>query len=193
MTTTEASPDTRQAYWNEANAKYLSRQLSPPGEDLAALRRGLGRDAGSVPEMWRFYRKLDEKGTPTKELKAEHAALTLFALHQQSQRQPMHKLGIGLGTAVRKLKESGHYSEDAVDRRFAAAATATSLGELTLHLRGLITQLRSIGQPLDYDKLYADLLAYQWSDHLGAIRRRWGGQYFVSSKKTDNTSTGASS
>jgi CRISPR system Cascade subunit CasB len=175
----------------------------PPGADLAALRRGLGRSPGSVPEMWRFYKNSAE-GKPTA-FEAEHAALTLFAIHQQSQDRPMHRDGIGLGTAVLALRQHGQPKSDQpkpeaadagkpesidwskidpVDRRFHAAATASDLTELIWHLRGLITQLRGIDQPLDYTRLYKDLCTWQWPDGADEVRRCWGMQYFTRVKDT---------
>jgi CRISPR system Cascade subunit CasB len=159
----------------------------PAGEDLAALRMGLGREAGEVPRMWPFYRELNEKGSLTQELAAEHVALTLFAVHQQGKARPVHRAGIGLGEAMLALRRSGKYSPEAIDRRFAAAATATSLPELTGHLRGLITQLRAdsaSGQQhsLDYTQLMRDLRDWQRPGSLGRVRRRWGSQYFAPRK-----------
>jgi CRISPR system Cascade subunit CasB len=147
------------------------------GADLAALRRGAGKDAGSVPQMWAFYTTLRPDGGRGADLQAEHVALTLYAMHQQSQPQPMHQSGTGVGTAIRALRRSGKFSEEAVDRRFAAAATATSLSEAALHLRGLIGQLRAIDQPLDYTRLFRDLRDWQFPDRVAGVRRRWGGQY----------------
>ncbi|GIF04424.1 type I-E CRISPR-associated protein Cse2/CasB [Actinoplanes siamensis] len=166
----------------------------PPGADLAKLRRGLGREPGDVPEMWRFYTTLNREGNKTAWLAGEHDALALFALHQQSQSRPMHRAGVGLGTAVRALRnfngdgaqkqsnDRGTPKQDrieAVDRRFAAAATASSRSELVLHLRGLITQLRGVGQGLDYTALHKDLANWEKPEEASKIRRRWGSQYFV--------------
>ncbi|MDG4768645.1 type I-E CRISPR-associated protein Cse2/CasB [Solwaraspora sp. WMMD406] len=166
------------------------------GSDLAALRRGAGRDAGDVPEMWRFYTTLQHDGRRLPWLKAEHAALTLYGIHQQSKHRPMHVAGIGLGAAMRALRSSGKYSEEAIDRRFTAAATATSFGEVCLHLRGLVTQLRGIDQPVDYTRLYQDLIAWQDPTRVASVRRVWGRQYFTAPKKTsasdDNTVKGSS-
>lgn len=151
-----------------------------PGADLAALRRGTRREPGSVPQMWRFYTTLNSDGALTTWLRAEHLALTLFAVHQQSQRRPVHRTGRGLGTALRALRDSDA-SADAVDRRVAAAATATSLGELGEHLRGLITQLRTVTPLpcLDYTMLVRDLSSWQHPNGQARVRRRWGGQYFT--------------
>jgi CRISPR system Cascade subunit CasB len=140
--------------------------------------------------MWPFYDSLvqeehltgrDRGWEPPFALQAEHHALTLFALHQQSQSQPMHVEGVGVGTAIRTLGvgDSARFSEGAVDRRFAQAATATSLTELAHHLRGLVSQLRGRGKarPLDYSQLVEDLRDWCWPQAQQRVRRRWGGQY----------------
>ena len=177
------STTARRHYWRrhtDGGGTWRSETGRPPGEELAALRRGIGRDAGSVPQMWPFYTTLAEDGRRTPALLAEHVALTLFAVHQQSRPLPVHRDGVGLGTAVLALRRSDAYSPEAVDRRFAAAATATSLAEVGVHLRGLVTQLRGIGQSLDYTRLYQDLRDWQYPERLPLVRRRWGGQYFAS-------------
>lgn len=176
LSTDEAArPPVPRFFWERFSALR-----TPEGADLAALRRGIGREAGTVPEMWRFYTYLNASGSLTKELRAEHLALTLFAIHQQSKTDLMHHRETGLGTALLALKRSGRFSEDALDRRFAAAATATSLTEIAVHLRGLVNQLRLISQPLDYTKLVNDLTYWQSSNGSDIVRRRWGGQYFAS-------------
>lgn len=171
----------RRYYWQrhtDGQGRWLTGE-SPPGADLAALRRGLGKDPGAVPEMWRYYTTLNPAGTWTPQLAAEHLALTLFAVHQQSKQDPMHRDGVvfAFGSAVRALHKK--FSPDAVDRRFAAAATATSPNELGMHLRGLVSQLHDIGQPLDYTLLLADLVAWHNPARIPAVRRRWGSQYFA--------------
>lgn len=174
----------RSHYWDrhtDGNGQWTSTDR-PAGQDLAALRMGLGREAGEVPQMWPFYRELNEKGSLTPELSAEHLALALFAVHQQGKERPVHRAHVGLGNALLALRRSGKYSPEAIDRRFAAAATATSLAELTGHLRGLITQLRTnSGQQhgLDYTQLMQDLRDWQQPGRLGRVRRRWGSQYFT--------------
>lgn len=128
--------------------------------------------------MWKHYTQLGADG-PLVGLEAEHVALTLYAAHQQSKDKSMHRRGVGLGAAVRVLRQSQKFSEEAVDRRFTATATATSMEELGMHLRGLITQLRSIDQPLDYDQLERDLRRWEYSDGVALVRRQWGKDYFL--------------
>jgi CRISPR system Cascade subunit CasB len=179
---TETAPP-RRFYWQrhtDGQGRWGERG-NPPGADLAALRRGIGREPGSVPEMWPYYTTLTTDGAITQRLRAEHLALTLFAVHQQGQSQPVHRAGVGLGTAVLALRRDDKSSPEAVDRRFAAAATATSLDEVTHHARGLITQIRGLTPPpgLDYTRLCDDLRSWQSPQGRTTVRRRWGAQYFV--------------
>jgi CRISPR system Cascade subunit CasB len=158
-------------------------RISPPGEDLAVLRAGLGREAGTVPAMCRFYTsavddRLARRDQVTAEQEAEHAALALFGMHQQSRPTPMHRSGVKLGEALRNLRATGKFSEEALDARVNAAATATHLRAVLIHLRGLVSQLRTMNEPLDYDLLLTDLQDFQTPDGRARVRRRWGMAYY---------------
>ncbi|MEU9338066.1 type I-E CRISPR-associated protein Cse2/CasB [Streptomyces sp. NPDC048290] len=182
-TTPADSPDLRR-YWTQRvdssgawrTQRTNGTSLRPPGEDLAALRSGLGRPAGTVPALWRFYTSpVDGRVTP--ELEAEHAALSLYGLHQQSQSRPMHQPGSHIGTALRTLHRGGRFSEEAVDRRVAAAVHASSVTALVYRLRGLVTQLRSVDAPLDYDRLLQDITRWHYAESRQSVRRDWGLAY----------------
>lgn len=162
----------------------------PPGEHLAAMRRGMGAEPGSVPAMWPFYSRLTVDGHITKPLRAEHIALTLLGVHQQSQTRSMHWPGVRLGEALRALRVSGRYSEQAVDRRFAQCATADSVAEFAHHLRGLVSMLKTLSAPqgLDYSKLVDDLIAWQYPARIGAVRRQLGSDYFRIERTSTDTS-----
>ncbi|MFP8886834.1 type I-E CRISPR-associated protein Cse2/CasB [Streptomyces mangrovi] len=150
--------------------------MEPPGQDLAAMRSGLGRGAGTVPALWPFYITWSD-GHASIDLEAEHAALSLFGLHQQGQQQPMHHPGISAGAALRALRTSGRFSEEAVDRRVAAAANATSVPALLYRLRALVTQLRTVGQPLDYTLLLRNIKDWHHPEARRRVRRAWGLAY----------------
>ncbi|MFJ7996899.1 type I-E CRISPR-associated protein Cse2/CasB [Streptomyces sp. NPDC096310] len=168
--------------WRKQPAGKTS--VRPPGEDLAALRSGLGRPAGTVPALWPFYTSpVDGQVTP--ELEAEHAALSLYGLHQQSQSCPMHKPGVHMGTALRTLHRSGRFGEEAVDHRVAAAVHTSSVTALVHRLRGLITQLRSVQQPLDYDRLLQDIKRWHYAESRQSVRRDWGLAYHAWSARGD--------
>ncbi len=183
----DTNREKRPFFWEREHRADL-----PDGADLAALRRGVGREPGSVPQMWQYYTTLQADGHLTTRLRAEHAALTLFAIHQQSLPRSAHELGSGLGTAVKELRASGKFSPDAVDRRFGTAATATSLSEASYHLRGLVRQLRQIQRPLDYTALFWDLVTWQNPARLGQVRRRWAAQYFLNRDSEGAASASAS-
>lgn len=170
-------------FWARRPSAETGRGGATDGAALAALRRGIGREPGTVPQMWPYYTTLTADGRVTPALAAEHVALTLFAVHQQSKAQLMHRDGVGLGTALGNLRADPQRSQDALDRRFSAGATASSTSELELHLRGLVALLRQSakagGQPLDYTELMRDLVAWQRPDGAARIRRKWGAQYFA--------------
>ena len=172
--------DRRPMYWEE-----FSPGSPRAGAELACLRRGVGREPGNVPEMWRFHRvRISDHeartGAPSAPLTAEHTALTLFAVHQQAQRTCMHHRGTGLGTALRLLRQSSQFKDNpaALDTRVNALATSTDVAELAHHLRGLVTLLRGIGQPLDYTGLYYDVLYWHTPQGQERTRRTWGAQYY---------------
>ncbi|MGY1438142.1 type I-E CRISPR-associated protein Cse2/CasB [Streptomyces reniochalinae] len=155
----------------------------PPGEELAILRRGLSRPAGTVLPMFAFYTcPVDDfaarRGEVSAEQEAEHAALALFGLHQQSKERPMHRGGVSLGRAMRALRHHDRSSPEAVDSRFEQAFSATGPETLQFRLRGLVTQLKGIDQPLDYDRLAEDLYAWRRPHSRSRVRRRWGLDYY---------------
>ena len=133
--------------------------------ELAKLRRGIGHAPGELPELWggllqgmpaSFY------GTngPSHEEWAVYLALTLYALHQQSNDTVcVSQLGCTLGRA-----------------------TAEEITEISHHLRGMIQLLRAAKPdsiPLDYPQLAVDLYglqcdAPQLAQLPANIRLRWG-------------------
>lgn len=152
---------------------------------LATLRSGVGRAPGDVSGLWRHYRvvvpdKVAAFGDIHPDLAAEHVALTLFAVHQQSQSARMHQNGSPLGTSLRALRAAAFKDNpDALDRRVNAAAATDSVNELAVHLRGLVKLLRDQQIPLDYTTLVRDLADWHYQDARSRVRRRWGAQYYV--------------
>ncbi|MFD4274886.1 type I-E CRISPR-associated protein Cse2/CasB [Streptomyces cyaneofuscatus] len=165
----------------------------PPGEELAALRAGLGSAAASVPSMWPYYTTPTD-GRVTHALEAEHGALALYGLHQQSQSTPMHRRHVPLGRALHELRLRERFSSDALDRRVAATVESEGLPALLYRLRMMIPNLRAAAIPLDYDVLLRDLSDWQKTDLRQRVRRRWGLQYYVwgpqNAKDREKTSQG---
>lgn len=153
---------------------------------LAKLRRGIGREPGSMPELWDItlnglHESLSGKdGTVTRGEWAVHTALTLYALHQQgadTRQQLMSKDGNTLGGALRKLINNEE-DEKRVKRRFDAAATADSPAEFSHHLRGLIQLLKNQNIALDYPALAEDLYWFQFPEARDSVRMRWGRDFY---------------
>lgn len=197
MTTTSTNPPPAQPHsrwlgrlgaaldWrlDHLQAEYL--RGSPRARaDLAKLRRALGKPAGSVPEVWEFTVAAVpeslrwDRDEPSRAEQAAHATLALFAMHQQSMPVAAHKPGVSFGRAVGFLAKGGEQSADAVTRRFMAVATATSMDEALVHIRGLIAQLRSVRLGFDYARLADDLMGLLNPSRAERVRLAWGRDFY---------------
>lgn len=175
--------------------RYLN-NVSSAVSDLAALRRASSSPPGADPRVWELT--LAGLGTPagapddpTAEERAAHAALGLYAIHQQSRVRPMHVPGRGLGRACFELGRKTA-AEAAVRRRFQALGTAATFPEAMHHARGLIRQLRSADVPLDYAQFADDLVALQSPSGAQRVRLQWGRDYHRT-RPADNDRTSAES
>lgn len=94
---------------------------------LANLRRGIGRAPGELPELWGSFLQemppefFSRNGNPTAAEWVIYLALTLFALHQQSQEKSMCADGAGIGKAVRQRQ-----TNKGKTRRTAAPLSASA-------------------------------------------------------------------
>lgn len=163
--------------------------------DIAKLRRALGKPAGTVPEVWEYTIALLPAGLqwdrdePSRAEQAAHAALTLFALHQQSMTVPAHQHSVSIGRAVGRLAQTEERSHQAVTRRFMAVATAGSVEEMLTHIRGLITQLRSAQIGFDYARLADDLLGLLTPGRAQQVRLAWGRDFYRTTATPEPTAT----
>lgn len=155
---------------------------------LARLRRAVTATAGSVPEVWQDTigrlpdTLLGHDDSPSDYETAAHQAITLYAVHQQSAPAGMHRNGVSLGTATRRLVVATD-RESAIRARFQALSTASSSAELMHHLRSMVTMFRSENIALDYGQLAVDLRQLQtpgWGDR---VRLRWGRDYHRTPQK----------
>lgn len=149
---------------------------------LADLKSGLGQAPGDAPPLWPYHRVpvgtgVTEYGRSSPMLAAEHAALTLFALHQQSQPSRMHKIGVNFGAAMLGLRNHPSVNAAALDRHMRATVAAEDTEELTEHLRSHVHRCNNIGQPLDYTRLFWDLFGWNREDQRARSRRMWAAAY----------------
>jgi len=159
---------------------------------LARLRRGIGRDPGfdftlerylQVPDDLLGHRPADDAEATDAE-HAQHDAVTLYALHQQSRRERMHADGRGLGQALSELVRRSAGPEG-VRRRFAALGTASTYHESIYHLRSLITMLREHQIPLDYGLLADDLKTLRGPTGRPTVQAIWGREFFRTRPNAD--------
>lgn len=163
--------------------------------ELAILRRGVSQNPGAdvrvasitLGDLVPRDAYLPDEPLPIE--RASHAALTLFATHQQSRRdRGMHERDYPLGRSLRLLgRRLGEGGREAVRRRFTALATATSLEETLHHGRGLIQQLRAESIPLDYAQFARDLYWLQ-SGKREWVLRTWGRDFYRVSHPDDDDS-----
>lgn len=154
--------------------------------ELSRLRRGVGTPLGADLELLGIALAdadaslFDSIGAPsddpTPEEHAAYAAITLFALHQQSKREvSLHRRGYSMGRSARLL--SARLDRDSTRQRFAALGTATTWEETVHHARGLIQQFRQHDIPLDYGQFARDLFELRIGD-ANHVRTRWGRDYY---------------
>lgn len=162
--------------------------LSAPGRAaLAALRRGVGKPPGSVPEIWQHT--LADAYADERRENAIHIALTHWALHQQSKALPMHRADRSFGQALRLLasrQDRGQPQSTPAYRRMMALAASRDLAAVTTHARGLIGQLRGEGFGFDYARWADDLHRIQLPGGAARVQRQWGQDFYRLSDDTVN-------
>lgn len=144
-----------------------SNGVSAATAQLAQLRRGVGALPFQYPELLGIILE-KEDGTegipeqyrgrgdqPSNAESAAYTALTLFALHQQSQNQPMHDAEVSFGNAVGKLVGD---TTTSMKKRFDSLLTAQTENARQHYLRSLITLLRSEGIAFDYGRFAVDYM-----------------------------------
>lgn len=176
--------------------KRLSAGDSSARASLARMRRAVGADIAVQPEAWGevyagFPEELVGEGDDVGPYEyAAHIALTLFALHQQSQAQPMHVGGPSarLGSAVRKLAtpNDAQEHEQATLRRFQALVTADELPEIVHHLRGIVLFLKAKSIPLDYGRLASDVASLHSPEGATRVKLRWARDLYTAPRSRPN-------
>ena len=165
--------------WEGLQSRYLRNEARARGE-LAALRKGVSRSPGELPEIWELTRVEVPDGAgdaPTWEEIAVHTAMTLYAVHQQSRTEPMFSPGVGLGSAAHDLV--GRDEENPSARaRFNALVTSTTVAELHHHLRSFVSLLRARGIALDHAMLADDIFRFQQPGGAKKVRLNWAHQYY---------------
>lgn len=152
---------------------------------LARLRHAVGRTPEKDPLAWsvvleqvlpdfpeKFQWKKDE---PTPEESAAFTALTLYALHQRGNTQPMYESGMELGRSVGRLAHGA--GSGSIKPRFDALMAARTDAALAYQLRSLIALLSSHGIPTDHAQLAEDLVRLKLPSRRDGVLLRWGREF----------------
>ena len=167
---------------------YLSpTRRSVGARKLAALRHAATKEPGSTPDTWGIeFESMPAQlagrfDWPSVGEYAVHGALTLYAIHQQSQSAEMCVLGWehNLGAAIRQMIDGDPTRYESLQsgelpRRFAALVTAESFSEVMHYARQLVQQLRTASIPLDYGLLAQQLYDLQNPYRADTVRLSWG-------------------
>ncbi len=125
---------------------------------------------------------------PTRELLAVQAALRLYGLHQQSQKNPMAMDGRGAGRAgyngafgwaCRRI-EPDRGPSGGVQRHLACIESAVDFDGALYQVQGLILRLKGEGIPLDYYVFASDLYLLQFDTLRDAVFARWAKDFYLS-------------
>ena len=156
---------------------------------LAQLRRAASKAPGEDPNTWQLeFEELPEtlrgKGLAASQGEwAVHIALTLYAVHMQSQKTGMHAAGVehDIGTAVRayvwQSGASNNMEDGRLPRRFASMVTADSIEEVAHYARQIVQLLRGYAIPLDYGRFARQLYDFQNPYRRDGVRLEWGRAY----------------
>jgi len=146
---------------------------------MANLRRGVGKQAGELPELWEMiFDRMPEKLLGKNQAEwAVYTALTLYAMHQQSCEQNMNQEKISVGLASAKLVKNEDDTERIL-KRLNLVVTAVSPEDLAYHLRSIIQLLRQEEIALDYAKLAKELYLFQYEENTSVIGLNWGRDFW---------------
>ena len=170
---------------------YLDRAETAAGADarriLAELRQSAARTFDADPLALQKVLMLlepplsdDELGrgdAPSPSELAAYNALTLFAQHMQSARKPVHTTECSFARACGRLQTLSE--SNSIKPRFDAMQSARDETSRVLHLRSLVTLLRSQELAFDYGNFARDLRSLQYPTRRDGVLLRWGRDYAV--------------
>lgn len=146
---------------------------------LAALRRGLGKEPGTAPEMYPYVVPFLPDGSRPRQEMAYYLVASLFAWHQKDW-SGADAPGLGGSLARLRLKQAEDRNMsvelgDSVERRFVALLN-TGRNDLSDHLRQMIGLLRSSDIPVNWLRLLQDIQG--WESPSRRVQRRWASEFW---------------
>ncbi len=168
---------------------------------LAALRHAGLTEPGDDPQAWSLLfdgmpSELEsEYSDPSRAERAIQSALVLFAHHQTSRGERMHRPKVPIGTAVGTLaraRSRGEGLDESTLKRFQSAAMGQTHTSRVRGLRQLVGMMRSDHETsigFDYGQLAADLYTLQFPDRAPRVRLAWGRALHHQSPQPETTIT----
>jgi len=143
---------------------------------LAALRRGLGQPPGSVTDMYRYVVPWLPRETRPWQEDAYYTIAALYALHPTPG-------GTGnVGDHFSRTRQAGG-DDTATERRFTVLLAAHP-DDLATYLRGAISYLRSQEVPVNWHRLFYDLLAWGHADRY--VQKQWARSFWGRSQERES-------
>lgn len=168
-------------------------ELGSTKATMAELRNSIGREEFPILALANIFNQLPEKylgkrGRFTKGEKSVVMALQLYAIHQQGKDESVMLFkeekvtNVGHSLSVYRLhRQTEHGDSVALDRRFNAMITSSTVEKLFQHLRHLIKICRN-DIKINYAKLAEDLYVFQYRPE--AIKLTWSRQYYRTYNQT---------
>jgi len=147
---------------------------------LAALRRGLGVEPGTVAEMYPYIEPFLGFEASRRRVVAAYVVASLFGLHPLHADGPPGRSALrGFGAALRAIRFRPDSAEEdpGVARRFVALLDCHE-DALPVHLRQLVTLIRGRAEhvPIDYRQLHRDVL--NWDSPTRYVQRAWAAGFW---------------
>jgi CRISPR system Cascade subunit CasB len=159
--------------WRDGFIKHLEKLRDQEDRRaLALLRRGLGREPGTVPEMYSFV----VPWVPENRYAEDAAFLVapLFALHPQSGGQKT------LGASFAHIPDAS----ESIEQRFTTLLNCHR-DDLADHLRQAVSLLRSKEIPVNWRQLLQDVLG--WDHESRFVQRAWAREFWRAVERSPDT------
>jgi CRISPR system Cascade subunit CasB len=140
---------------------------------LAALRRGLGKDPGSVPEMHPFVLRRLPEGMGLRRENDFYLVASLFSIHRKGWAGGDPRRPTNLGASLALLRQRD--GSASIERRFVAMLNAQR-EDLPHHLRNIISLLSSHEVHVDFAQLLRDLR--WWDAENRSVQRHWARSFW---------------
>lgn len=160
---------------------------------LAALRRGLGKNAWQAAEMFPYVVRFIGDNLPPQRQGDYFLVASLFAFHQLIWKPTSDEERTNLGASFRRLdedlkKKRGLGNEQdkgsSVEKRFVALLNADR-EDVPEHLRHAISLLKAHDIPVDWARLFHDLGDWAWESR--SVQSEWSRAFWRESPPAAST------